>query len=205
MAKGAKKNGGKPAGKEAEEPPPDEPAEDPATTLARASEELAEARKKRNKAQVEHEALRSYYEATKEQIRELDMRLEQKDLEIENAEEDCAAELRVYEQKVSFIKYCHDSKLESKRDDNEQRVKEAVADHGSQGVELKKANIDMRNSLTSTKEQHAHSIQHLQEDAKTHLASLKEKLDADVNKFEQQCIQQQAQLELQQKEQEQQA
>ena len=110
MAKKAKRKS-KPKGK-GKETQPDIPeewvgksVEELETLIAGLESQLNNSRQKRNKAQVEHGSIQSYYDVTREQIREQDMQIERKNLEIENTEEDNSTELRMYEQKANFIKY----------------------------------------------------------------------------------------------------
>mmetsp|Transcript_30638 Transcript_30638/g.55544 ORF Transcript_30638/g.55544 Transcript_30638/m.55544 type:complete len:476 (+) Transcript_30638:20-1447(+) len=199
MAKKAKsKAKPKGKGKETQLDIPDEwigkSVEELKTLIAGLESQLNDSRQNRNKAQVEHGSIQSYYDVTREQIRELDMQIERKNLEIENTEEDNSTELRVYEQKANFIKYCHDNKLKNAFDDNDQKVKVSVSDHGRRAMELEEAKMDMRNVLTGTEKQHTNEMSNLQEDSKMDLAQLKEKLDADVDLFEQKCGDQHVQL-----------
>ena len=85
-------------------------------------------------------------------------------------------------------------KLKNAFDDNDQKVKVSVSDHGRRAMELEAAKMDMRNVLTGTEKQHTNEMSNLQEDSKMDLAQLKEKLDADVDLFEQKCGDQHVQL-----------
>eukprot|EP00985_Skeletonema_marinoi_P016091 scaffold8557_cov108-Skeletonema_marinoi.AAC.2 len=149
--------------------------------------DLEKARKSRNKAQTEFASIQSYYDVTRENIRELDMRIEKQDLEVENIEEDNDTELKVYEQKSSFVKYCHDQKLKQTREETDARINDSIEDHANQvestkaskaGLEAEKDDLEKRllDEFSSTRTQ--------QRDERSRI---KEKLDADVRLFEQQC------------------
>ena len=84
-------------------------------------------------------------------------------------------------------------KLKNAFDDNDQKVKVSVSDHGRRAMELESAKMDMRNVLTGTEKQHTTDMSNLQEDSKIDL-ELKEKFDADMDLFEQKCGDQHVQL-----------
>mmetsp|Transcript_28233 Transcript_28233/g.44444 ORF Transcript_28233/g.44444 Transcript_28233/m.44444 type:complete len:462 (-) Transcript_28233:304-1689(-) len=148
---------------------------------------LEKARTSRNKAQTEFASIQSYYDVTRENIRELDMRIEKQDIEVENVQEDNETELKVFEQKSNFVKYCHDQKLKQTIGETDSRVKDSIGVHANQ-VERNKASkteldaerddLEKRllDEFSSTRNQH-----------RDELSRVREKLDADVRLFEQQC------------------
>ena len=122
---------------------------------------------------------------TREEIRELCMRVEMKDLEIENAEDDNETELRVYKQKTNFIKYCHDNKLKEASNACEMKLENASNKHVERVEDMEDTKMGMRNELTRTEEQNTSEISNLQQDTEMDLTHMKEKLVADVKLFEQ--------------------
>ena len=149
--------------------------------------DLKEARKSRNKAQTEFASIQSHYDVTRENIRELDMRVEKKDLEVENVEEDNENELKVYEQKSNFIKYCHNQKLKQTKEETDSRIKETIESHANQveriktsktGLEVEKDDLEKRflDDFSSTRTQR-----------RDELSRVKGQLYTDVRLFEQQC------------------
>jgi hypothetical protein len=156
--------------------------------------DLEAARDSRNKAQVEHASIQSYYDVTREEIRELDMLIEKKDLEIENAEEDNASELLIYKQKANFIKFCHDNKIKEALDQNEMKMKNASAGHVKQVQTIEGLKMSMRNDMIGLEAQKANEMSVLQQASNAELALVKAKLDADVKEFEQRCDDQQMEL-----------
>ena len=131
---------------------------------------------------------------TREEIRELCMRVEMKDLEIENAEDDNETELRVYKQKTNFIKYCHDNKLKEASNACEMKLENASNRHVERVEDMEDTKMGMRNELTRTEEQNTSEISNLQQDTEMDLTNMKEKLDADVKLFEQRCDEQHIEL-----------
>ena len=162
--------------------------------VAQYERDLDAARVSRNKAQVEHASIQSYYDVTREEIRELDMLIEKKDLEIENAEEDNASELLVYKQKANFIKYCHDRTMKDAIDQNETKMKDASSGHVKQVQTIENAKMSMRNNLLGLEAQKANEISVLQQASNVELEIVRAKLEADVKLFGQMCDDQQLAL-----------
>ena len=140
--------------------------------------ERDEARTSRNRAQVERGSIQSYYDVTREQIRELDMKIEKKNLEIENTIEDNATELGVYKQKANFIKYCHCNKLKDLHEVKEAQMSNSATQHAMEVDGIEAAKVDMVNELKDTQVRHIDEIDNLQQESKIHLAQLNEKLDS---------------------------
>ncbi|KAL9181667.1 hypothetical protein ACHAXT_012010 [Thalassiosira profunda] len=191
----AKKAKGKAKGKgKGKEKAPDIPpewvgksAEELEAIVTELETQLLTARQRRNKSQVEHATIQSYYDATREQIRELNMRIERTDLEIENAEEDCATELRLYEQKQSFVNFCHSARLRENADESDQKTEDSISTHGRRVQDLEGAKSDKRSALSEIEEQHTAEIGSLQRANKEDIVRMKERLDADETSFEQAC------------------
>ena len=78
------------------------------------------------------------------------MRVEMKDLEIENAEDDNETELRVYKQKTNFIKYCHDNKLKEASNACEMKLEYVSNKHVERVEDMEDTKMSMRNELKRT-------------------------------------------------------
>lgn len=115
------------------------------------------------------------------------MRIEKKDLEIENAQDDNDTELRVYKQKTNFIKYCHNNKLKDAVTKNENNMDTATTNHTQKVQGLEEIKTYKRTELSSTEDQQTTDITNLQQDTQVDVAHIKERLDADVKLFEQRC------------------
>lgn len=156
--------------------------------------DLDDARNSRSKAQAEHASIQSYYDVTRELIRDLSMRIELKDYEIENKEDDNATELRVYREKTNFIKYCHDQKLNDAAANQKTKLEKANTEHSKQVEEMGVAQMDKTSELASTEEQQTTGISNLQQDNQVDVYHIKERLDADISLFEQRCEEQRVEL-----------
>ncbi|KAL3785802.1 hypothetical protein ACHAW5_008666 [Stephanodiscus triporus] len=156
--------------------------------------DLEAASDSRNKAQVEHASIQSYIDVTREEVRELDMLIEKRDLEIENAEEDNASELLIYKQKANFIKYCHDNTMKEALDQSEMKMKNASAGHVQQVQTIEGLKMSMRNDMIGLEAQKANKMSVLQQESNAELALVKAKLDAGVKEFEHRCDEQQMEL-----------
>ena len=149
--------------------------------------DLKEARKSRNKAQTEFASIQSYYDVTRENIRELDMRVEKQDVEVENVEEDNENELKVYEQKSNFIKYCHDQKLKQTKEETDSRIKESIESHANQVERTKASKTGLEAEKDDLEERFLHDFNSTRTQRRDELSRVKGQLNADVRLFEQQC------------------
>ena len=161
--------------------------------VAQYESELLAARNSRNLAQVEHSSIQSYYDATRQDIRELEMQIENKDLDIEHAENENMTELHVYKQKAYFIKYCHDSKVKEALDAHDTKMKNAVTDHVRKIECMEDMRTNMRNELVGIELTQSNDSNNCQQDI-CDLALIKEKLEVDVDQFQKSCEDQQTQL-----------
>ncbi len=146
----------------------------------------------RNLAQVEHSSIQSFYDVTTQDIRELDMQIEKKDVEIEHVEDENMTELRIYQQKAYFIKYCHDSKVKEVLDAHEAKMKNAVSDHAQKVKCIEDVKTSMKNEIVEAELEHSTDIKCRQNN--NDLAIIRGKLEADVNQFQQLCDNQKSEL-----------
>lgn len=149
--------------------------------------ELDKAKQSRNNASTEFASIQSYYDITRENIRELDMRIEKKELEIENTEEDNETELKVYEQKSNFVKYCHDQKLTQTKEKSVSRTKDEITDHTNQVESIKASKAELEAEKNDLEKCLIEDFSNTSIQRREELTLVKEKLDADVRLFEQQC------------------
>jgi hypothetical protein len=155
--------------------------------VAQYERDLDSARSSRNKAQAEHASIQSFCDGTREEIRELDMLIENKEMLIENAEENNASELNVYKQKANFVKYCHDSKLKETLEQNETKMMDASSGHVKYVQIIEDVKANMKNELDVLEDQKAKEMAALKQASDAELEHAKMKLDADVKLFEQRC------------------
>lgn len=145
------------------------------------------ARSSRNKEQAEHASIQSFWDGTREEIRELDLLIEKKEMEIENVEENNASELNVYKQKANFVKYCHDSNLKETLEQNETKMMDESLGHVKYVQTIEGVKANMKNELDVLEDQKAKEMAALKQASDEELKLAKIKLDADVKSFEQRC------------------
>jgi hypothetical protein len=156
--------------------------------------DLEARRKSRNKAQVEHASLQTYYNVTREEISMLDMKIDKIDLEIENAEEDNATELKVYEQKSKFLQYCHDNKVKAALEEGDLKQQKYNTDQERRLSELETAQDQMMVRLNEIETRQALEIKISQAEINQELGDIKQNLDNEIKQFEDDCDKQHAQL-----------
>jgi chromosome segregation ATPase len=149
--------------------------------------DLEKARKSRNNAQTEFASIQSYYDITRENIRELDMRIEKQDLEVENTEEDNETELNVYEQKSNFVKYCHDKQLKQAKEETDSRTADSIKDHANQVESTKASTANLEAEKDELEKRLIDDFSSTRTQQRNELTRVKEQLDADVRLFEQHC------------------
>jgi len=150
--------------------------------------DLEKAQKSRNMAQTELASIISFSEVTKEHIQELEMRIEKEDLKVENIEDDNENESKVYEQKSTFIKYCHDKKLKQKKDDIDSRTKGASADHIDQVNDALVSNAALDDERNELEKRFVDEFSRMSTQKRDELSHVREQLHADVRLFEKQCV-----------------
>ena len=149
--------------------------------------DLNNARKCRNKAMTEFASVQSYYDVTREDIRELDMRIEKQDLEVENMEEDNDDELKVYEQKATYIKYCHDQKMTESKEETASRTNDSYNAHTDQVNDGHASNARLEDEKIEIERRLVDEYGSMRIVKGEELSSVKEQLNADVRAFEKQC------------------
>ena len=164
------------------------------TLVADKETELESIRKSRNRAQVEHSSIQTYYDVGREQCRGLDMKIDKIDLDIENAEEDNAAELKVYKQKSNFIQYCHDAKKKASIEEGDLKQQNYSKQQENQISELEQTKEDMINKLKDIETRQTEEINHLQAEIDEELVDIRRTLDLDIRSFQDECDKQHAQL-----------
>jgi len=82
-------------------------------------------------ARTEHDAVLSYYEVTKRQVQDVDLQISDLDRQTEQAEEDHALELGVYDDRITRLRYDHAHRLQTAREDSLVRQQAAEEDHVS--------------------------------------------------------------------------
>jgi len=81
-----------------------------------------------NHAQVEHDAVLSYYQVTKDQLRHLTLEVEQAERTLQQAREDHGLELSVYEDRRKRVQYDHAHRIQEV-DEEGSRALQASRDH----------------------------------------------------------------------------
>ena len=149
--------------------------------------DLDNARKSRNKVMTEFASVQSYYDVTREDIRELDMRIEKQDLEVENMEEDNDDEMKVYEQKSTYIKYCHDQKMTQTKEDTASRTNDSYNAHTDQVNDAHASKARLEDEKIEIERRLVDEYSNMRINKGEELSSVKEQLNADVRAFEKQC------------------
>jgi len=180
---GPKKKGGKKGkkGKKEEAPPPEEPSEYDSMDVAMLKEVIQMLRQQLDKAQVdrnyvqhERDMIESFYDITKQELREHDQLLLAKDREMEVMEDNHRVEVRVYVQKVKHLEYEHAANVKRARadgsghQDEEQDLhlhREAALRSTKQSLrlELKERDLSNEDEIDQMKQAHDKNLLKLRE------------------------------------------
>jgi len=152
------------------------------------------AQRKRNAAQQEHVTLQSLVDVARHEILNVEMRIERKELEIQNLREDNAAELKVYEQKANFIRFCHESKLRELEVGGKEAAGKARYAHEEVSDAMKAARTQREEDLVETNRTLTREVDASDEANKERLQRLGAALEAQIGKFERACEEQHAEL-----------
>ena len=156
--------------------------------------EHAEAQRKRNATQQEHETLQSLIDVARHEILDTEMRIERKELEIENLRRDNAAELKVYEQKTNFIRFCHEGKLKELEACAVEAADRARDAHKRRSDAARAALTQREDDLVETKRTLTREADASDESNKDRLRRLEAALEAQIDQFERTSEEQLAEL-----------
>lgn len=99
--------------------------------------EVAQASVDRNQAQLDHDAVQTFYDISKRELRELDAALAAKAREIQVAQESHRVEVRVYAHKVKALEYKHGKALTAAAGEDESTAGAEADRHARREAELR--------------------------------------------------------------------
>lgn len=161
-------------------------------------QQLAKCTLDRNYVQLERDTIQTFYDITKNEVRDIERQVAAKDREMEIMEENHRVEVRVYLQKVKHLEYEHADNLRGIGTESEGLVKEEDETHDGRSEELKKTKKALKlelaerqwsnaDEIKSLKQHHAKNLQKMREGFEAQLEELRErcktrleKLDADL-------------------------
>lgn len=179
------KKGGK---KKVEEPPA--PSEFDEFSIAQLKQTLQELRaetehtaKQRAQAQVDRDAIESFFEVTRKEVKEVELGLLAKEREIETAAENHRVEVKVYTQKVKHLEYehVHSMKRQATEDSAVLRTGEEV--HEKREAALRAEKSALRARIADMELASAEAVEHMRTSHEKTVSKLQQEFTANLEQL----------------------
>ncbi|KAJ3331809.1 Dynein regulatory complex subunit 4 [Blyttiomyces sp. JEL0837] len=129
--------------------------------LKKAQEELMQEREERNFFQLERDKINSFWEITKNDLKETKSELLNKDRELEELEEKHQVEIKVYKQKVKHLLYEYQNNVAHLQADSERALQLDQEDHMNREQQLKRDKRALKLELKELELAHEDLIKNL--------------------------------------------
>ena len=140
-----------------------------------------------NHAQVEHDAVLSYYEVTRDNLHKLQLEIEQAERNIEEAREHHSLELSVYDDRSKRIQYDHANHIKTVDEERLRAIQTSKAQHANR---LQDLNSSKREVLLETQEMQVLQTEEIREAKKRHARRFQDermRLEGELVEFERKC------------------
>lgn len=140
-----------------------------------------------NHTQVEHDAVLSYYEVTKDNLHHLTLEVEQAERTLQQAREDHGLELAVYEDRRKRVQYDHAHRIQEVGEDSSQTLQASRDHHAHREQEIREASREVQ---IQTGEMQVLQTEEIREARERHARQLEEersRLDDELVQLERQC------------------
>jgi len=157
----------------------------------------------RNYVQLERDTIQTFYDITKQEVRETDHAILSKEREMESMEDNHRVEVRVYLQKVKHLEYEHKNNLTAIGAEGESFLNEETENHDDKSLGLKNSKQTLLAELADLEWSSAEEIEQLQLQQAKNLRYMREEFEKNLNalgaKQEEKLSQLQSDLELRRK------
>lgn len=140
-----------------------------------------------NHAQVEHDAVLSYYQVTKDRLHQLHLEIEQAERNIEEAHDNHKLELSVYDDRLNRIKYDHANHMEEVDEEGTRAIQASKEQHANR---LQDLHSSKREVVLETEEMQVLQTEEIHQAKKRYVRQLQEeraRLDEELVEFERKC------------------
>lgn len=148
----------------------------------------------RNQVQLDRDTIQTFYDITKKEARDFDMRTAAKDREMELMEDNHRVEVRVYIQKVKHLEYEHKNNMKRIGGERISTVFEEKEEHTDREVDMRKAKrllkmelkeSELNNSeeIKGMKDKHEKNLQMMRSQFEKNMGILKDKYEARVSQL----------------------
>lgn len=140
--------------------------------------ELKSLQAQRTQAQIDRDKIESFYDISKDELREVELASALKDQELESAAEKHRIELKVFQQKAKFLEYEHSNALHHVSAEAERLLGDAKSEHAQRDLALCTEKAGLRAKLTALEESQAEAIRALKVSHEKSLVKLRQEFDA---------------------------
>ena len=105
------------------------------------------------------DTLQTFYDITRKEVNDLEMRVAAKDREMEVAEDNHRVEVRVYSQKVKHLEYEHSISLKTIEGETTSILRDEGVEHGSREAAMRMAKDALKMEKKEKEFEHATEIQ----------------------------------------------
>ena len=140
-----------------------------------------------NHAQVEHDAVLSYYEVTRGKLQHIKLEVEQAERNIEEAHDNHSLELSVYDDRYKRIQYDHANRMKEVNEEGNQAIQASKELHANRLQDLRDST---REVVLETQEMQVLHTEEIQEAKKRYARQLQEercRLDEELVEFDRKC------------------
>ncbi len=148
----------------------------------------------RIQVQTEYEAVQqSYYEATKQNVADLTLKIKVKEMEIEEMMNDQYDDIETYQEKEHFIRYGHDRNMENIEKESQYLMQVEESDHQSMLSQNEKNELALKMEIRERADVNLQEVKNTKARLKKQLDQVYNKLDEQIKKLKRDCNEQEKQ------------
>ncbi|CAM9773491.1 unnamed protein product [Chrysoparadoxa australica] len=149
----------------------------------------------RNYVQLERDTIQTFYDITRQEVKDLEMAVMAKDRGMELMEDNHRVEVRVYVQKVKHLEYEHANNLNHIQSDSTNLKKEESDSHRQRELNLKRAKRELKAELAEREALNAEEIMAVKEAQNKNLIKMREGFETNLQDLRDRCQARLGQLE----------
>ncbi len=149
----------------------------------------------RVRIQTEYEAIQqSYYEATKQNVTTLELKIKAKEMEIEDMMYDQNVQIQTYQEKAKYIKYDHGMKLRNMENESIHLMQIEESNHESNLAQNHKNELALKMEIRERGIVHLQEVKNTKERLEKQLAEAHLRLAEQIKNLEKDCIDEERQM-----------
>jgi hypothetical protein len=141
----------------------------------------------RNWTQLERDTVQTFYDITRQEVREFEMSIQKKDRDMEQMEDNHRVEVRVYVQKVKHLEYEHKNNLKGIDVDSEALMGEETDMSDGRVTDYKKSKKVIKDDLRERNLKNTEEISNVKQHHDKNLKKMREGFEANLNDLMGRC------------------